>query len=45
MSTTDIQAMKQAHKVLAEFNYEPGAVDRGYTGRIRSRRLSRRGFL
>ncbi len=33
MSTTDIQAMKQAHNVLAEFTYEPGAVDRGYTGR------------
>ncbi|MEA3341031.1 MAG: aldehyde ferredoxin oxidoreductase N-terminal domain-containing protein, partial [Chloroflexota bacterium] len=30
MSTTE--AMKQAHRVLAEFTYEPGAVDRGYAG-------------
>jgi len=33
MHTTDIQAMKQAHKVLAEFTYEPVAVERGYAGR------------
>jgi len=33
MSTTNIQAMKQAHKVLAEFTYEPGGVEKGYTGR------------
>ena len=33
MSTTDIQAMKQVHKMLAEFTYEPGTIERGYTGR------------
>ena len=33
MDTMDIQAMKQAHKVLAEFTYEPGTIERGYTGR------------
>jgi aldehyde:ferredoxin oxidoreductase len=33
MNTMDIQAMKQAHKVLAKFTYEPGAIDRGYAGR------------
>jgi aldehyde:ferredoxin oxidoreductase len=33
MSTTDIQAMKQAHMVLAEFRYEPATIQRGYTGR------------
>jgi aldehyde:ferredoxin oxidoreductase len=33
MSSTDIQSMKQAHKVLAEFSYEPGIVERGYAGR------------
>ncbi len=33
MSTTDIKAIKKAHKVLAEFTYEPSPVDRGYTGR------------
>jgi aldehyde:ferredoxin oxidoreductase len=33
MGTTDIQAMKGAHKVLAEFTYEPGTVERGYAGR------------
>ncbi len=33
MSATDIQAMKQAHKVLAEFTYKLGTIERGYTGR------------
>ncbi|MFQ5812615.1 MAG: aldehyde ferredoxin oxidoreductase family protein [Anaerolineae bacterium] len=33
MSTKDIQKMKQAHKVLAEFNYELGEVEKGYTDR------------
>jgi len=33
MSTTDIQKMKEAHKVLGEFTYELGAVEQGYTGR------------
>jgi aldehyde:ferredoxin oxidoreductase len=33
MSAKDIQRMKQAHKVLAEFNYELGDVERGYTDR------------
>ena len=28
----NIQTMKQAHKVLAEFTYEPGTVDQGYAG-------------
>ncbi len=29
----DIQKMRQTHKVLAEFNYELGEVERGYTNR------------
>ncbi len=33
MSTTDVQTMKQAHKTLAEFTYEPVSIDRGYTGK------------
>jgi aldehyde:ferredoxin oxidoreductase len=33
MSTTDVQTMKQAHKVLGEFTYEPVATEHGYTGR------------
>jgi aldehyde:ferredoxin oxidoreductase len=33
MSTPDIQAMKQAHKVLAEFSYDSSPVEKGYTGR------------
>jgi aldehyde:ferredoxin oxidoreductase len=33
MSATDVQTMRQAHKVLATFDYEPGSIDRGYTGR------------
>ena len=33
MGTTDVQAMKRAHKVLAEFTYELGTIERGYTGR------------
>ena len=34
MSTKDIQRMRQAHKVLAEFDYELGEVEKGYTNRI-----------
>jgi len=33
MSANDIQKMKQAHKVLAEFDYELGEVEKGYTNR------------
>jgi len=33
MSTKNIQKMKQAHKVLAEFDYELGKVEKGYTDR------------
>ncbi len=33
MTTEDIQQMKQAHKVLAEFDYELGEVEKGYTDR------------
>jgi aldehyde:ferredoxin oxidoreductase len=33
MSITDLQVMKQAHKLLAEFTYDPGTIERGYTGR------------
>jgi aldehyde:ferredoxin oxidoreductase len=33
MSTKDIQKMRQAHKVLAEFDYELGEVEKGYTDR------------
>jgi aldehyde:ferredoxin oxidoreductase len=33
MSTKDIQTMKQAHKVLAQFAYEPATMEQGYTGR------------
>ena len=33
MGTTDVQAIKRAHKVLAEFTYELGTIERGYTGR------------
>jgi len=33
MSAKDIQKMKQAHKVLAEFDYELGEVEKGYTNR------------
>ena len=32
MSATDVQAMKQAHRVLAEFSYDPVSIERGYTG-------------
>ena len=32
MGITDIKAVKQAHKLLAEFIYEPVIIDRGYTG-------------
>jgi aldehyde:ferredoxin oxidoreductase len=33
MSTTDIQAIKQAHRVLAEFTYQPTTLEQGYAGR------------
>ncbi len=33
MNTADIQAIKQAHKILTEFTYELGTVEWGYTGR------------
>lgn len=33
MSTKDIQEMRQAHEVLAEFDYELGEVEKGYTNR------------
>ena len=33
MSTADVQSMKQAHKTLAEFTYEPVTIERGYTGK------------
>jgi len=33
MSAKDIQKMRQAHKVLAEFDYELGEVEKGYTNR------------
>ena len=33
MSTKDIQKMRQAHKVLAEFEYELSEVEKGYTNR------------
>ncbi|MGA9349948.1 MAG: aldehyde ferredoxin oxidoreductase C-terminal domain-containing protein [Anaerolineae bacterium] len=33
MSTEDVQKMRQAHKVLAEFDYELGEVEKGYTNR------------
>jgi aldehyde:ferredoxin oxidoreductase len=33
MALGDIQAMKQAHRVLAEYRYEPAPVEKGYTGR------------
>jgi len=33
MSTEDAQKMRQAHKVLAEFDYELGEVEKGYTNR------------
>ena len=33
MSTEDIQKMRQAHKVLAEFSYELGEVEKGYSNR------------
>ena len=33
MSTTKIETMKRAHRVLAEFNYEPVTVTEGYAGR------------
>lgn len=33
MSITDLQVMKQAHKLLAEFTYDLGTIERGYTGR------------
>ena len=33
MSTKDIHKMRQAHKVLAEFDYELGEVEKGYTNR------------
>ncbi len=32
MTKTDVRAMKQAHKVLAEFTYQPAALKAGYTG-------------
>jgi aldehyde:ferredoxin oxidoreductase len=32
MHTPDVQAIKRAHKVLAEFTYEPAEIARGYTG-------------
>lgn len=33
MSTKDIQEMRQAHEVPAEFDYELGEVEKGYTNR------------
>jgi aldehyde:ferredoxin oxidoreductase len=33
MRTLDVATMKQAHKVLGEFSYEPAAIEQGYTGR------------
>jgi aldehyde:ferredoxin oxidoreductase len=33
MGTATVSDMRKAHKVLAEFTYERGQVDRGYTGR------------
>jgi aldehyde:ferredoxin oxidoreductase len=33
MIDKDISSMKAAHTVLAEYTYEPGTVQRGYTGR------------
>ena len=33
MSTKDIQKMRQAHKVLAEFDYELSEVEKGYANR------------
>jgi aldehyde:ferredoxin oxidoreductase len=33
MAIGDIEAMKQAHRVLAELKYEPGGVEKGYAGR------------
>ena len=33
MSTKDIQEMRQAHEVQAEFDYELGEVEKGYTNR------------
>jgi aldehyde:ferredoxin oxidoreductase len=29
----DITKMKENHKVLAEYKYEPGQIDKGYTNR------------
>lgn len=33
MTIQDVTSMRQTHKVLAEFTYEPGTVQQGYTGR------------
>jgi len=34
MKKSDIERMKASHKVLAEFDYEPARVERGYAGQI-----------